>query len=123
MSKPTRTWQTAERRIAQMLGLRKVGNRGTSTPDAVGGHLVAEIKHRRSRGIPQWAMDALQGARQHAGPHRLGVLVVHREGQRYEDSILLMRLGDYADWYVSPMAGATDEELDILTPDWEEGDA
>lgn len=101
-----------------MLGLAKVGNRGISTPDGEGEHLVAEIKHRKSRGIPQWAADALQGARQHAGPRRLGILVVHKERQAYGDSIVLMTLQDYADWFVSdPMAGAGDEERAILTPD------
>lgn len=113
----TSTWKHSERTIARMLGLQRVGPTGQSTPDCIGGHLVVEVKHRRRAAVPAWMAAALEKVCGHAGPHRLGLVVVHREGQKYGEAIVLMRLQDYADWYVSPMAGASDEELAVLAPD------
>ena len=119
MSAPTKTWKHAERKIARMLGLVRVGNTGRNTPDAAadGAHLVAEIKHGRRYRLARWLHDELSKARTKAGPGRIGVVVIHEPGQAYRDSVLVMRLQDYADWYGGPMAGADDADLAILAPD------
>lgn len=113
----TQTWKHSERTIARMLGLRRVGNTGQSTPDCIGGHLVVEVKHRKRGALARWVTGALAKVRAHAGPNKLGIVVVHTEGQRYGQSLVVMTLQDFADWYISPMAGASDEELAILAPD------
>lgn len=117
MSAPTTTWKAAERAVARMLGLRRVGNSGRQTPDAAGAHLVAEVKHGKRYRLARWVHAELTKAQTKAGAGRLGVVVIHEPGQAYGDSVVCMRLQDYADWYVSPMAGASDEELAILAPD------
>ena len=117
MSAPTGTWKHAERTIARMLGLRRVGNSGRNTPDAAGAHLVAEVKHGRRYRLAKWLHDELTKAQTKAGAGRLGVVVIHEPGQNYGDSVVCMRLQDYADWHVSPMAGASDDDLAVLAPD------
>ena len=121
MTKPTMQWKHSEKTIARMLGARRIGNTGQSTPDAMNDHLCVEVKHRRRAAVPAWMAAALDKVRSQAGPQRLGLVVVHREGQRYGEAFVLMRLQDFADWYVSPMAGASDEEIAVLAPDQLEG--
>jgi hypothetical protein len=113
----TQTWKHSERTIARMLGLRRVGNTGASTPDCIGGHLVVEVKHRRRGTLPRWVTDALAKVRGHAGESKLGLVVLHTAGQCYSESLVVMTLQDFADWDISPMAGASDEEMAILAPD------
>ena len=121
MSTPTTTWKGAERRIARMLGLQRVGNSGRDTPDAEGEHLVAEVKHGKRYRLAQWLHAELDKARSKAGPGRLGVVVIHEPGQAYGDCVVCMRLQDYADWYAGDvLAGASDDELAILAPDHRE---
>lgn len=118
MSAPTTTWKAAERRIARMLGLQRVGNSGRNTPDAEGEHLVAEVKHGKRYRLARWLHDELTKACSKAGPGRLGVVVIHEPGQAYGDAVVCLRLRDYADWYAGDaMAGASDEDLSVLAPD------
>lgn len=118
MSAPSKTWKTAELKICRMLGIQKVGNSGQATPDGESEHLVAEIKHGRRYRLARWLHDELGKARSKAGDGRVGVVVVHEPGQNYADSIVFLRLQDYADWYgETPMNGASDAEMAILAPD------
>lgn len=99
---PTATWKHSERTIARILGLKRAGNSGKSTADCIGGHLVVEVKHRKRGTFPSWVRDALVKVRAHAGGRKLGLLVLHTEGERYGDSLVVMTLQDFADWYVAP---------------------
>ena len=92
----SKTWKTAERRIAQKLGGRRVGCTGEATPDVVvGDWLVVEVKHRQR--LPQWVKAALAQARQHAGPGQLGIAVLHEKGRH--DSLVLLSLADFREWF------------------------
>ena len=93
------TWKAAERRIAHMLGLPRVGNSGRNTPDAASDHLIAEVKHGKRYRLAGWLHVELTKARSKAGAGRLGIVVIHEPGQVYGDSVVCMRLQDYADWY------------------------
>ena len=97
---PNATWKEHERRTARILGGRRVGPIGRGGPDVVVGEspwLLVECKHRRT--LPQWLKDALDQARGAAGPHRLGVAVLHERGRH--DSLVVLSLKDFSDWFCS----------------------
>ena len=91
---PDKTWKRIERGIAALLGGRRVGCTGQATPDVEAPGLVAEVKHRRS--LPAWLDDALGQAQAHVQDGQVGVAVLHRHRQRIGDSLVVMRLEDFA---------------------------
>jgi len=93
---PNATWKEAERRVARVLGGRRVGPTGRAGADVVvGDWLVVECKHRET--LPQWIERALGQARAAAGPRRLGIAVLHERGRH--DSLVVMSLSDFAEWF------------------------
>ena len=103
---PMAAWKHSERTIARMLGVVQAGNNDKTHADCVGGrgHLVVEVKHQHSGSLPGWVRQALIKIRECAGARKLGLLVLHTEGERHGDSLVVMTLQDFADWYVSPTA-------------------
>lgn len=95
--RPSAQWKEAERRIARLLGGERVSNHalGTRTPDVLTAALAVEVKHRKR--LPALVTDALAQARRNAPAGKLAVAVLHAQGQRYEDAVLVVRLGDVLD--------------------------
>ena len=93
----TSTWKDAERRVARKLGGKRVGCTGLETPDVVTEWLVVEVKHRQR--FPLWLTGALAQAVKHAKPEELPLAVLHEH--RKHDSLVVMRLSDFCDWFVS----------------------
>lgn len=92
------TWKHAERKICRLLGLEHLGGvSGRSCPDGRGSWLVAEVKHREKLG--QHLLQAMGQAEGYAGEGQLPVVVLHQRGQRYLESLVVMRLGDFRDWF------------------------
>jgi hypothetical protein len=52
-------------------------------------------------------LSALNQARKGATAEQLPIAIVHQAGQRYEDSLVLVRLRDFVDWFG---ASITEEE-------------
>lgn len=98
-------WKAAERKIAQLLGGKRVGPTGTPQPDVVSDFLVAEVKHRAS--MPQWLFDSVDQAREQRDIQRMPVVVLHQKGQRYDHSLMVVRLDDFCH-YVK--GAGTDEQ-------------
>jgi len=90
------TWKAVERRLARMLGGRRVGCTGKDTPDVIGDWWVAEIKHR-SRPYPQWLTSALAQVVKH-GNGKLPFVVFHEKGKH--DDIVVMRRSDFCKWFI-----------------------
>lgn len=97
----TSTWKHAERQIARRLGTERIGPTGKAGPDAIAqygaGWLLAEIKHRKT--LPQWLKDALAQVTQHAGPNELAIAVLHESRMPYDDSLVVLRLSDFVEWF------------------------
>lgn len=91
-----KTWKHCERMICKLLGLQRVGPTGTAKPDGIGDWLVVECKHRRK--LPLWLTRALAQARAQGDDEHLAVAVLHEKGMRYEDCLVVLRLGDWVEW-------------------------
>jgi hypothetical protein len=92
------TWKHAERQIAKRLGGRRVPVSGRAgQPDIAHPWLSIEVKHRRR--LPQWLSVAMEQAEQSAAPGQLAVCVLHESGTRYGQSLVLVRLADFEEWF------------------------
>lgn len=100
------TWKNCERKIADLLGGKRVGPTGTPQPDVVSKFLVAEVKHRAS--LPRWLFDAVAQAREQRDIQRMPIVVLHQKGQRYDHSLVVVRLDDF----VQHVRGVGDESPD-----------
>ncbi len=90
------TWKNVERAIAKRLNGKRLGATGQATADVVSDWLSAEVKHRRK--LPEWLKDALAQAQAGSG-ERLPIVILHENGQRHDNDLVLMRLADFEDWF------------------------
>jgi len=94
-----KTWKRIEREVAKRLNGVRLPCDGTPRPDVIqlaGGFVLAEVKHRRR--LPRWLHDALIQVEVHAEADQLAVAVLHEKYQTIDDSLVLMRLDDFARW-------------------------
>ncbi len=92
------TWKHVERAVAKRLGGQRVPVSGRAgQPDIAHSWLAIEVKHRRK--LPQWLTKALEQAEQAARPGQLPIAVLHQHGQRYGDSLVVLRLKAFEEWY------------------------
>lgn len=97
------TWKAVERRIARILGGRRTGPLGKSSEDVAHKWLAVEVKHRKR--LPEWIKDAISQATSAARPQgKLGIVVLHELNARWPDDLVLLRLGDFVD-YFNPAGG------------------
>ena len=92
-------WKQAERRVAEFLGGRRVpvtGRQRGATPDVEHRVLSIEVKNRRS--LPAWLLDALSQAQAASTDGKLPVAVLHQDGRRYADALVVVRLSDFANY-------------------------
>jgi len=99
---PDMTWKQTERAIAKRLNATRQGATGEATADVVNGWLSVEVKHRKR--LPQWLKTALDQARNGAG-ERLPLVILHEAGQRHAEDLVVMRLGDFEEWFGSVQVG------------------
>ena len=93
-------WKATERRIAALLGGRRVpvsGRGRGDQPDIAHPWLSLEVKDRAS--LPAWLLDALDQAERSATPAQLPVAVLHRAGDRHDHALVVLRLADFVDWF------------------------
>lgn len=96
-----RAWKRSERRIAEVLGGRRVpvsGRGRGDAPDIEHPALSIEVKTRKS--LPAWIKDALAQAEASSTAGRVPVVVLHERGKRYASSLAVMRLEDFADCFL-----------------------
>lgn len=109
-------WKRTERRVAHLLNGERTGNHGTATEDVQHAWLSVEVKHRRQ--LPGWLTGAMQQAQRNAPAGRLPVVVLHAHGARAVNDLVVLRMGDFLDWFGDdPLAAAEPDELAILAPD------
>lgn len=97
-----RAWKRAERAFGSLLGLVRAGAVGREGPDLVPPEpspknatwLAPEVKAGEKYRIPSWQVKAIGQAVENSGPGQLPFVIVHRPHQRFEDALVLVRLGD-----------------------------
>ena len=88
-------WKACERKVAALLGGTRipVSGRGRGhSPDIHHERLSIEVKSRRK--LPAWLEDAMKQAEVCAQDGQLPLIVLHQDGQRYQDALIVMRLKD-----------------------------
>lgn len=93
-----RDWKQAERRIASILGGRRipVSGRGRGdNPDIEHPTLSVEVKARAS--FPAWLEDALRQAELSATEGKTPAVVLHRDRKPYRDALVICRLSEFAE--------------------------
>ena len=89
-------WKQAERRVAELLGGKRVpvsGRGRGDAPDVATASLTVEVKSRKR--LPRWIKDALAQAEASAQTPQLPIVVLHEDGRRYADSLVVLRLADF----------------------------
>ena len=100
-------WKQAERRIADILGGRRVPVSGRTCgdrPDIKHDALSVEVKSRKS--LPAWMENAMQQAKAASKNGELPVAVLHQDGKRYTEALVVIRLVDFADYVKGSAAGS-----------------
>ena len=92
-------WKACERKVAALLGGRRipVSGRGRGdNPDIHHELFSIEVKSRKT--IPAWLEDAMRQAEASVTDGRLPVVVLHQDHRPYTESLVLLRLSDFADY-------------------------
>ena len=92
-------WKASERKVAALLGGRRipVSGRGRGdNPDIHHELFSIEVKSRKT--IPAWLEDAMRQAEVSVKGKRLPVVVLHQDHMPYTESLVLLRLSDFADY-------------------------
>jgi len=104
---PDTRWKATARRIAALLGGRRVpvsGRGRGDQPDIAHPWLALEVKDRAT--LPAWLLDALDQAECAATPAQLPVAVLHRAGDRHDHALIVVRLADFVAWCGGAVPGA-----------------
>jgi hypothetical protein len=100
-------WKATERRIAALVGGRRVpvsGRGRGDQPDIAHPWLSLEVKDRAT--LPAWLLDALDQAERSATAGQLPVAVLHRAGDRHDHALVVLRLGAFVAWFGDAAPGA-----------------
>lgn len=95
-----RAWKRTEREIASILHGQRVpitGRQRGDVPDIRHRWLSIEVKTRRT--LPAWLKHAVLQARAAATPHQLPVAILHQEGTRHGEDLVVTTLRDFQDWF------------------------
>jgi hypothetical protein len=87
------SWKRAELEIARRVGGKRVpvsGRARGDAPDVQHPRLAIEVKHRKK--LPEWLLDALDQVEKSAVLDQIPVVVLHEARQRYDRSLVLLRL-------------------------------
>ena len=101
-----RDWKQAERRIAAILGGRRipVSGRGRGdNPDIEHPALSVEVKARAS--FPAWLESALRQAELSATDGKTPAVVLHQDRRKYPDALVVLRLSEFAELVRSATPG------------------
>jgi hypothetical protein len=88
-------WKACERKVAALLGGTRIPVSGRArghSPDIHHERLSIEVKSRRK--LPAWLEAAMRQAEACAQDGQLPLMVLHQDGQRYQDALIVMRLKD-----------------------------
>ena len=90
-------WKQAERRIAKLLGGRRIpvtGRQQGDVPDIEHDALSIEVKSRKA--LPAWLLGALNQAQAASKNGKVPIAVLHQDRVPYAESLVVLRLEDFA---------------------------
>ena len=90
-------WKSGERRVAELLGGRRVpvsGRTRGDCPDVEHPSLSIECKSRKK--LPAWIEDAVKQADDCTRSGQLAIAVFHQDGKKYQDALEMIRLSEVA---------------------------
>lgn len=94
----SKTWKSAERTVARLLGGERVpitGRARGSAPDVKHEILSIEVKHWQK--FPDWLKDAMEQAVASQKGEQIPTVILHEKGTKYEDCLTVIRLSDMID--------------------------
>jgi len=107
MAKANSTWKSVERAFGALFGgernpisgrIRDSGIADMEVQEGIFSNLSFEIKHRSS--LPSWlfenAFDQADKAKRKI--KKYSAILLHKKGQKYEDSFVLMRVKDFVEY-------------------------
>lgn len=95
-----RRWKESERQLAQRVGGRRVPVSGRARGDVPDiDHPWLSIEAKSWGAMPERVVSALRQAEAAATDGRLPVALIHGNGERYDQALVVMRLGDFMDWF------------------------
>lgn len=113
-----KTWKAVESKICRMLGLIRAPitgrTRGSAAdcqhPDGKTTPFFAvEVKHREY--LPDWMLDAMaQALASMRDSGQLPLVVFHQKRMEFKDSVVMLRLKDFADYFGGPVAANPEQE-------------
>ena len=96
---PNTYWKAIERRVARLFGTERIGTReGGPAPDWENEWTVGEVV---CHSIPEWILGEMaQAERRPTDRPKLRLLVIHEKGQDLDCALVVMRLGQFRDWFL-----------------------
>jgi len=83
---------------------------GLRTPDVESPWLSVEVKHRKA--LPLWIKEAMAQAETNSSDEaKLPLVVLHEKYQCHDNDLVMLRLGDFLDWFGEFGAGDEREGL------------
>lgn len=89
--------KTTERSVARRLGGKRNGATGLATADVETAVFAIETKSRKT--LPDWLTAAMAQAVRNAPDGKTSLLVLHELGRRHDGDLVIMRMGDFEDWF------------------------
>ena len=90
-------WKACERRVAELLGGKRVPVSGRTRGDCPDiEHPTPSIECKSRKKLPIWIENAMRQAEASARDGRLPVVVLHQDHRPYTESLVLLRLSDFA---------------------------
>ena len=95
-----KTWKSAERKIAELLGGKRVpvtGRQRGDAPDIEHPFFSVEVKHWQT--LPNWLHEAMEQAEKSVRGNKIPIAVLHETGTKYDKALTVVRLGDMIKLY------------------------
>jgi hypothetical protein len=98
-------WKLTERKLAELLGGKRVPVHSTSECKSDIDHPCLGIEVKERKEVPSWLSDAVQQSVSNCQEDKLPIVILHQKGQRHDNDFVIMRLKDYCEWYVGYAPG------------------
>ena len=112
---PNTYWKSIERRIARLFGTHRIGTReGGQATDWESSWTVGEVVCHE---IPKWVLAELaQSERRQTDCPKLRLLIIHEKGQDLDQALVILRLGQFRDWFLGNESINHKAQREIVKP-------
>jgi len=94
-------WKSVERKVAELLGGKRVPVHSTSGIKSDVDHEWLSIECKERQNPIRFLEKSMQQAVRNASENKLPIVVVHIKGSEYLSDYVILRLGDFRDWFVN----------------------